>query len=308
MLNEPLVEDEVVTFSWNSDLSSFDIPIRFVNHNGFSSERYSSTLSYELRHFLVLQGYQTVAYDSGPALTHKAYLGPGKYRWFVHSSIREGSNVIDDFKSDESTIYISEAIPKAVDLGLSVKWATFNIGATKPDEYGDYFAWGDISPQDDYRWSKYKWCNGNRQSLTKYNTSSSSGTVDNKTVLDPEDDAAHVNWGECWRMPTYDDWMELQNNCTLTWVDNYDGTGVAGEIVTSNKAGYKDKSIFLPAAGQRYATGWRDSSSMGYYWSSSLDTDYHPYNAWYVLFDSNGLYKNYDYRYLGFSIRPVFTE
>lgn len=234
---------------------------------------------------------------------------PGDYRWFVRAHLVIDGETIASYESEADYFTIDdEQGPTAVDLGLSVKWASFNLGASKPDEYGDYFAWGDISPQDDYRWSTYKWCNGNRQSLTKYNTSSSSGTVDNKTVLDPEDDAAHVNWGECWRMPTYDDWMELQNNCTLTWVDNYNGTGVAGEIVTSNKAGYKDKSIFLPAAGQRYATGWRDSSSMGYYWSSSLDTDYHPYNAWYILFDSNGLYKNYDYRYLGFSIRPVFTE
>ncbi len=103
-----------------------------------------------------------------------------------------------------------------VDLGLpsGLIWATCNVGAAKPEDYGDYFAWGETEPKDDYWWSTYKWCNGDWDKLTKYCTdsyywdSSSSSSMDNKTVLDPEDDAAHVNWGGSWRMPTDEEWTE----------------------------------------------------------------------------------------------------
>ena len=91
-----------------------------------------------------------------------------------------------------------------VDLGLpsGTLWATCNVGANAPEEYGDHFAWGETSPKDVYNWSTYQWCNGSMFTLTKYNTESSLGMVDNKTELDPEDDAAYVNWGPSWRTPT----------------------------------------------------------------------------------------------------------
>ena len=91
-----------------------------------------------------------------------------------------------------------------VDLGLSVMWATTNIGANAPEEYGDYFAWGEVSPKETYGWKTYKYCEGSYKTLTKYNYDSSKGAVDNKTVLDYSDDAARVNWGGNWRMPTYE--------------------------------------------------------------------------------------------------------
>ena len=132
-----------------------------------------------------------------------------------------------------------------VDLGLSVKWATCNVGATKPEEYGDYFAWGETQPKDYNDWSTYKWCIGSYNTLTKYNTSSSYGTVDNKTVLAKTDDAATVNWGGSWRMPTDTEWTELRENCTWTWTTQNSeyGYGVHGYRVTSKKNG---NSIFLP--------------------------------------------------------------
>ena len=85
-----------------------------------------------------------------------------------------------------------------VDLGLSVKWATCNVGASTPNDYGRYYAWGEIKPKLDYGWSTYKWCNGSDYTLIKYNTNSSCGPVDKRTCLEISDDAACVNWGGNW--------------------------------------------------------------------------------------------------------------
>ena len=189
----------------------------------------------------------------------------------------------------------------AVDLGLSVKWATCNVGASKPEEYGDYYAWGETEPKTTYSWATYKWCNGSNITLTKYNTKSSCGTVDNKTVLELADDAARVNWGGAWRMPTDDEWTELRENCTWTWTDDYNGTGVKGRIVTSKTNG---NSIFLPAAGFRGSDDLSRAGDYGYYWSSSLYTD-HPNGAWDVGFYSDDVRRNDGSRFYGCSVRPV---
>lgn len=119
-----------------------------------------------------------------------------------------------------------------VDLGLSVNWATFNIGATNPLEYGFYYAWGEIEPRDTSNYDvSYAWKDGYKK---------------NKNVLDPEDDAAHVQWGGDWRMPTQEEMMELYDNCTVEFVtiDN-----INGYRFTSKIEGFTDKSIFLPTAG-----------------------------------------------------------
>ena len=193
----------------------------------------------------------------------------------------------------------------AVDLGLSVYWATCNLGAAKPEDYGDYYAWGETDPKEDYFWPTYKWCNGSSSTLTKYNTSSSYGTVvDNKTVLDPEDDVAHVKLAGNWRMPTIDEWTELREQCTWEWTSNYKGTGIAGLIVTSNKTGYTDKSVFLPVTGHRDGTILSDAGFYGHYWSSSLRED-NPSYALYVGFGSDRVYAYFSYRCFGQSVRPV---
>lgn len=180
-----------------------------------------------------------------------------------------------------------------VDLGLSVKWATMNVGASKLGDYGDYFAWGETQPKSIYDWSTYKYCNGSSSTLTKYNTNSSYGTVDNKTTLDLNDDAANANWGGSWRMPTDAEWEELINNCTWTWTTQ---NGKNGYKVTSKSNG---NSIFLPASSLDKA------GSYGNYWSSSLNTDT-PYNAWFVYFYSSSVSRSsYYHRYLGRSVRPV---
>jgi uncharacterized protein YjdB len=200
-------------------------------------------------------------------------------------------------------------VPDAVDLGLpsGVKWASFNLGASKPEEYGDYYAWGETEPKSDYGWSTYKWCMGSNDTMTKYCTNSSdgyNGFTDTKTVLDLEDDAAHVTLGGKWRIPTDAEWTELRENCAWTWTKDYYGTGVSGQIVTSKKTGYENKSIFLPAAGQWYESNLSSAGSSGYYWSSSLNTDY-PVDAWLVLFGSGFVRRDYFIRRYGYSVRPV---
>lgn len=195
-----------------------------------------------------------------------------------------------------------------VDLGLSVKWATFNVGATKPEEYGDYFAWGETQPKSDYSWSTYKYCKGSDDTMTKYCNDSDygyNGFTDNKTVLDLEDDAAHVNWGGSWRMPTKEEQDELRNNCTWTWYDegNLEFNGVAGYKVQSKKDGYTAEWVFLPATGYCGGSGLNDVG-YGYYWSSSLRTD-GPDDAYFLDFGSGYVDWGYYYRSRGRSVRPV---
>lgn len=231
-------------------------------------------------------------------------------QYYMNVVQKDGEKVQYLVSNIDSVYFSNEKDPATnyefVDLGLSVKWATCNVGATKPEEYGDYYAWGETEPKTDYSWSTYKWCNGSITTLTKYNTKSSYGTVDNKTTLDPEDDVAHVKWGGSWRMPSYEELSELRNNCTWTWYSsgNSEFGGVAGYKVTSNKEGYTDRSIFLPAAGYRGDTRLYDVGSSGNYWSSSLGTDY-PGSAWNVGFDSSDVRAYNSGRGFGPSVRPV---
>ena len=205
--------------------------------------------------------------------------------------------------SVDSTDYISPADSTEngygyVDLGLSVKWATCNVGASKPENYGDYFAWGETSPKSIYDWSTYKWCRGDVDNMTKYCTSSSCGTVDNKTQLELSDDAARANWGGSWRMPTDDEWTELSEKCTWTWTTR---NGMDGYKVTSKTNG---RSIFLPAAGNCYNSSLLDAGSLGGYWSSSLES-FSPDWARYVNFSSSDVGWHYYSRNSGQSVRPV---
>ena len=186
-----------------------------------------------------------------------------------------------------------------VDLGLSVKWATCNVGATTPEEYGGYYAWGETEEKDDYGWSTYKWCNGSYDTMTKYCTNSSFGTVDNKTVLDPEDDVAHVKWGGSWRMPTRAEQDELLDNCIWTRTTQ---NGVNGYKVTSKTNG---NSIFLPAAGERVGTFLNSSGSSGFYWSSSLRDGGSSYACNLLFLNGDYDWKDYCLRYDGSTVRPV---
>ena len=187
----------------------------------------------------------------------------------------------------------------AVDLGLpsGTLWADRNVGAATPEAYGDYFAWGEVEPKDYYYWDSYKWCNGSSSTLTKYCTNSSYGTIDNKTILDLEDDAAYVNMGAEWRMPTLTEQRELLDNCTWTWTTQ---NGVYGRKVT----GKNGNSIFLPAAGYRNNSSLSSAGSYGYCWSSSL-YESGPNFACRLYFYSDFYDWSYRTRCYGQSVRAV---
>ena len=189
-----------------------------------------------------------------------------------------------------------------VDLGLpsGTLWATCNVGADTPEDYGDYFAWGEIQPKDTYNWSTYQYCMGSYNTLTKYCYSSSygyNGFTDNLTTLLPEDDAATANWGSGWRMPTKEEFQELSNNTTVTWTQQ---NGINGRLFTASNG----NSLFLPAAGCRWDDELGYVGHDGNYWSSSLNSD-NPRYAWYLFFDSGYGSATNPYRIFGFSVRPV---
>jgi len=194
-----------------------------------------------------------------------------------------------------------------VDLELpsGLLWATRNVGASSPTDYGDFFAWGETRPKSDYWWSTYRYGSGDKE-LTKYCSNSEyghNGFTDKLTTLLSDDDAAAVNVRGS-RMPTRDDWEELLNNATSQWTSV---NGVNGRIFT----GHNGKTFFLPAAGERWFSNTSYTSytsgvgSYGRYWSSSLVKGY-PYGAWGIGFDSDGMpWNNRIYRFRGFSVRPV---
>jgi hypothetical protein len=238
-----------------------------------------------------------------------------------------------DGKSGSCTVTVKKRVPvpaEAVDLGLpsGLKWATYNVGAYSPQEFGDYFAWGEVAPYyweghaqdnpceywdraDGYSWKSYKWCNGTSNTLTKYNTNSSFGAVDNIKELqrgeksgETVDDVARFLWKGNWRMPSWADFQELLDNCDKQWTKL---SGVDGwKFISKTNAAHW---IFLPYAGKRYNLNWY--GLMGY-WSSTLNgnTGY-PYTAYQLYFNSSeseassGIYLSVSERYWGLSVRPV---
>ncbi len=169
-----------------------------------------------------------------------------------------------------------------VDLGLpsGLLWATCNVGAEAPEEYGDYFAWGETEPKDTYTSDNYTFS-------------------ENPSILPYDHDAATANWGGNWRMPTMEEWQELLNNTTVTWTQQ---GGVNGRLFTASNG----NSLFLPAAGYRSSSSLYHAGSYGDYWSSSLLSDY-PNNAWLLDFRSGYYYMDINYRYYGFTVRPVHS-
>ena len=202
-----------------------------------------------------------------------------------------------------------------VDLGLpsGLLWATCNVGASEPEECGDYFAWGETKPKSDYSWNTYKWGSDERQ-LTKYCTDSGygkDGFTDNKTTLDLADDAARANWGGQWRMPTKEDFEELINNTSSKWISDAKWIspriGGSGYVFTASNGNY----LFLPDAGCRYGKLPGRDGSPGY-WSSSLGTEC-PDGAYYLFFDPDLVHvqgdrcriNENDCRLIGRPVRPV---
>ena len=193
------------------------------------------------------------------------------------------------------------AMPEAIDLGLSVKWASFNLGATKPEEYGNYYAWGETEPKEDYSWSTYKWYLDNETTFSKYCPywDSHGNMKYDKTILDPEDDAATVLLGGNWRMPKHTEQEELRTKCTWTWDETKKGFTVTGS---------NGRSIFLPATGYMSGNDLQ-LTSYGLYWSSTLIPGGGGDNgdAYFYGFTPSitEWTLGFGYRYLGLPIRAV---
>ena len=198
--------------------------------------------------------------------------------------------------------------PHLIDLGLpsGTLWACCNVGSTTPEEYGGYYAWGETETKDNYSWSTYKWCEGRPLSINKYCYDSTYGIIDNILTLELTDDAAYVNWGPEWQMPTKEQQDELRNECDWEWSVVND---VPGMKVKSRTTG---SYIFLPAAGYISGSSPSNTTTHGYYQSASLDL-VHSDDSYYFFFNSQGHYWQ-DFsstvgRDVGFSVRPVgFSE
>lgn len=186
-----------------------------------------------------------------------------------------------------------------IDLRLpsGTLWAECNIGATSPEQYGNYYAWGETQPKTVYDWSTYRHCGGYKDKLNKYCTERRFGIVDNLSVLLPVDDVATEELGNDAHIPTKEQWQELLNNTQCEWMEY---NGVYGRRFT----GVDGKTIFLPAAGIRSASGLYTVVMNGGYWSSSLYED-NPDHAWCCYFGSGGQGMYDDDRYGGLSLRAV---
>ena len=180
-------------------------------------------------------------------------------------------------------------VADVVDLGLSVKWASWNVGANKPEGLGDLYAWGELTPKTNYSTSTYKFYDGG---YTKY------GSVDNKYRLDSEDDVAQQTWGNRWRIPTFEEFEELKERCTFTKTEL---NGVPVTKVTGPNGNF----IYFPYPGNYTGTTLYFENSIGSYWSSDLETDSYAKDLDYI---SGTPSLNGDSRYHGQSIRPVFVE
>ncbi|MBQ7747395.1 MAG: hypothetical protein IJJ78_06010 [Paludibacteraceae bacterium] len=230
-------------------------------------------------------------------------------------------DVADSISTKALNYYTSDGSENGhdyVDLGLpsGTLWATVNVGANKPEGYGDYFSWGETETKDNFTWDTYKY--KTEGVFTKYNS------TDGKMVLDAEDDAARANWGGKWLTPTREQMNELRTECYFVKTKNYYGTGVGGYIFYKPKDEYdkgdysygvpKDKyklsdvHVFLPHAGLRSSDGTYYAGEVGYYWSSSLySSDESEAYQWdfegVFLFSLSGFARG-----IGYSVRPVFKR
>ena len=202
-----------------------------------------------------------------------------------------------------------------VDLGLSVRWATMNVGAAKETDCGYYFMWGETTPNITCSWQNYKYCDATAETtnsnamLNKYYTSTAYGAnPDNKTTLDLEDDAARFHMGGDWRMPTRTEIQELLNNTTNEWFDNFNGTGRKGYKFISKAD--TSKYIFIPASGERDGDNVWDTNLSCHLWSSSLSSSRFANNMYFLDPQREGNTKPYPYgdsmwRIVGSVVRGV---
>ena len=236
------------------------------------------------------------------------------------TAVAPGSAVItataasNSSKKAECSVTVKKHVSfEAVDLGLSVKWASFNIGATAPEECGDYFAWGETKPYYEVGYAQSTqpvWREGKEEgySWTSYSYGDSNGVtaIDANNILSLDVDAASVNCGGLWRIPTVYELRELCNpdNCSWTRTTWH---GTVGYRVTSKIDGYRGNFIFIPAAGFRYSVGIYRVDEDFFLWSSVVDFDSH-FNAYYLYSLSGAVGWKSINRYRGYSIRPVYGQ
>ena len=217
--------------------------------------------------------------------------------------VRDTVNVI--FKKDANQASITSTMMhnghEYIDLGLSVKWATCNVGAETPEQEGSYYAWGEVNTKAFYNWNTYKWCYGTSDSFTKYSDSSFGNSMkDDKKSLELLDDAAHMTWNGAWRIPTYEEWKELLENCIWEFRKFKNKKGY---IITSRING---NSIFLPAAGGMEDNEVEAVGISGFYWCNSIiGGALHSYYASILHFNFDKVVMDYSSRECGLSIRPV---
>ena len=193
-----------------------------------------------------------------------------------------------------------------VDLGLpsGMLWATCNVGASKPEEYGDYYAWGETEPKTRYVWSTYMWCEGTKTSMTKYCKYDSYGVVDNKVTLEYSDDIARVKWGGKWRMPTYSEFNELKDYCSF-YAETING--IKGIKVVSDR---NYKSVFFPLAGYYSNNSLYNAGRIFSCWSSSLSSA-DSFDAYCSVINGETYFLEMTYlneRYLGLTVRAVMSK
>lgn len=258
-------EDESVT---RRESRTYGFPVRAVTNKVSEVEKYVVSFFTKDSVLIEVQNMEkgmSVTPVEAPALEWYEFVG-----WSDSSftNVTKDLNVYAQYRETTGQIGGHEY----VDLGLSsgTLWATYNIGATKPEEYGDYFAWGEVSSKEVYDWTTYKWAESTStlsyNSMTKYNAKCR-GIKDNISTLQPEDDAATGNWGADWRMPTRSEWLDLLYECAYK-VETVNG--VRGYRLT----GKNGSSIFLPFAGVcQWETLGSSIGSSGYYWSSSLSSN-----------------------------------
>lgn len=239
-----------------------------------------------------VDGYCVYDYNGPSASAYSTfYSKPSKEPVVVYPLVKFGELEMIAEPSAELTLHTcpDDNHPHAIDLGLpsGTKWCCCNVGASTPEGYGGYYAWGETSEKSVYNWNTYAFYN---QATDKYINIGSdiSGT---------QYDVAYVRMGGPWRMPTYEQQKELMNTCTRQWTQQ---NGVNGILITGSNGG----QIFLPAAGYRGIDDLRSAGSYGGYWSSSLGPDFDGY-AYYLNFYSGNWFWDCYYRYYGLSVRPV---
>ena len=275
------------TLTYNSDADKFELDVTEDNDAKISVESAAGI------------SYVVLLPNEEKETTIRNRQGDNTYAYTFHNGIK-ANKIYCRTASDGTT---AEALAweydpyngyEYVDLGLpsGLKWATCNVGASSPEEYGDYFAWGETETKSEYTYDN---------SLTLDKTLEylkANGYIDDEGNLTPEHDAATANWGGSWRMPTKAEQQELLDNCTWKWTTQ---NGVDGYKVT----GTNGNSIFLPAAGYRYGSSLNVAGSYGYYWSSTPYGNNFDYGAYLLSFYDGDEYVYDDGRIYGLTVRPI---